>query len=73
MPQFYDTQTGRVVDGRTITGSLRRRRRYQEVRVPDGTVDEVVEWVGDDPQRRQMAVAAERAGQRRKGIIERFS
>lgn len=37
--------------------------------VPDGTVQEVVDWVGDDPARAQQALDAERAGQNRTTLI----
>ncbi len=38
---------------------------------PDGTVDEVVSWAGDDPDRRAAALSAEAArGTPRKGIVD---
>lgn len=41
--------------------------------VPNGTVPEVLEWAGDDQVRRIVALAAEKAGKNRKGIIEALS
>lgn len=41
--------------------------------VPDGTVTEVLEWAGDDPDRQAAAVEAERQGKRRKGILQAFT
>jgi hypothetical protein len=37
--------------------------------VPDGTVDEVVEWVGDDEDRRRAALAAELAADRPRSTL----
>lgn len=37
--------------------------------VPTGTVEEVKEWVGDDPDRARQALEAERAGQNRSTLI----
>jgi hypothetical protein len=37
--------------------------------VPDGTIDEVKAWVGDDPDRAQRALESERAGQNRTTLI----
>lgn len=37
--------------------------------VPDGTVGEVLDWVGDDPDRARQALEAERAGQNRSTLI----
>lgn len=37
--------------------------------VPDGTVTEVLDWVGDDPERAQAALVAEREGSNRSTLI----
>lgn len=37
--------------------------------VPDGTVQEVLDWAGEDPDRIQSALNAERAGQNRSSLI----
>lgn len=44
-----------------------------EVEVPDGTVADVLEWAGDDPDRRNAALEAEEAGKRRKGVLDALS
>lgn len=36
---------------------------------PDGTKDDVLDWVGDDPDRAQQALDAERDGQNRSTLI----
>lgn len=36
---------------------------------PDGTVQDVLDWVGDDPDRAQTALDAEQAGQNRATLI----
>jgi hypothetical protein len=36
---------------------------------PEGTVSEVLRWVGDDPGRAGQALDAERAGRRRSSLI----
>jgi hypothetical protein len=40
--------------------------------VPDGTVQDVLDWVGDDPGRAQEALDAEQAGQARSTLIARL-
>lgn len=40
--------------------------------VPDGTVQDVLDWVGDDPGRAQAALDAEDAGQQRSTLITRL-
>lgn len=41
--------------------------------VPDGTVDDVAEWVGDDPDRAQAALLVERAQpNQRKTLVARL-
>jgi hypothetical protein len=37
--------------------------------VPDGTVEEIVEWVGDDEDRRRAALAAELAADRPRSTL----
>lgn len=42
--------------------------------VPDGTVSDVLDWVGDDEDRRRAALAAELAADKpRKSLIERLT
>lgn len=84
MPTFRDTRTGQLIEAhsRARTVFFRQQARYQEVsdgnevfalpksEVPDGTVAEVLDWAGDDPDRRQAALEVERAGKNRKTVIE---
>ena len=42
------------------------------VDVPDGTVAEVLTWVGDNPQRRRRALQAELAGKNRKTLLNQL-
>lgn len=80
MPRFIDNRTGETVnvpdDSPQLIRYQQRASRYQQVDAeepPDGTVDEVLEWAGDDPDRRTLALAAEKAGKGRKGIIDALS
>lgn len=43
--------------------------KVDSLEVPDGTVQEVLAWAGDDPARRRAAVVAEKAGKQRKTIL----
>lgn len=76
MVRFVDNQSGAVVETTNptrIRAFRRANHRWTEhatIEVPDGTVAEVLEWVGDDPERRDAARAAELAGKRRKGILD---
>ena len=38
--------------------------------VPDGTVDEVLAWVGDDPDKAARALDAEKSGKDRSTLVE---
>jgi len=46
-------------------GAPRRGTAYPE----GGTVDAVVRWAGDDPDRIRQAIEAEQAGKNRKGVL----
>ena len=73
MPEFIHVRTGRTITvGEGIAARYRRDpRRWQEaLDVPEGSVAEVLAWAGDDLARRGAALAAERAGKNRKGIID---
>lgn len=37
--------------------------------VPDGTTDEVLEWVGEDKDRAKLALESEQNGKKRKGLL----
>lgn len=77
---FRDIRTGETITEANPRRAMRMRLRsdrYEEItestNVPDGTVDEVLQWAGDDPERRTLALAAEKAGKGRKGIIDALS
>lgn len=40
--------------------------------VPEGTISDVLDWVGDDPERAQAALVAERDGQNRSTLISQL-
>lgn len=40
--------------------------------VPDGTIGEVLEWVGDDSERAQRALDVERTGQNRSSLVSQL-
>ena len=40
--------------------------------VPDGTIQEVLEWVGDDSERAQRALDVERTGQNRSSLVSQL-
>lgn len=54
--QRIDPETGEQIDS-------------DDSDVPEGTVDEVVDWVGDDQGRATRALQAERAGQNRTTLV----
>lgn len=41
--------------------------------VPVGTVDEILNWVGDDKDRAKAALKAEKSGKKRKSLIEELN
>lgn len=72
MAEFTHVRTGRIIEvGEGLAARYRGNNRWQEtLAVPEGSVAEVLEWAGTDPGRRAAALAAERAGKKRKGIID---
>jgi hypothetical protein len=64
-----DDQAHRYSDERRWTPVSAEPQAVQ-FQVPDGSVAEVLEWVGDDPDRRAAALAAEKAGKGRKTLIK---
>ena len=79
MARFTDSRTGQTIETNNPTRARAYRRlaaRYTEVGgsdindVPDGTVAEILEWAGDDPDRRTRALETERRGKQRKGILD---
>jgi hypothetical protein len=79
MPTFNHKRTGRTItvppdqahqysDERRWTPVSNEPQSVQ-LRVPDGSVAEVLDWAGDDPDRRAAALAAEKAGKGRVTLI----
>ena len=82
MARFTDSRTGQTIETNNPTRARAYRRlaaRYTEQAdtvvddVPDGTVPEILEWAGDDPDRRTRALETERRGKQRKGILDGLS
>jgi hypothetical protein len=78
VPTFVHKRTGRVLEVSDRDAPRYRNGRFEEVsgssqvggiEVPEGTVVEILDWAGDDPDRRAAALAAERSGKRRKGLL----
>lgn len=77
MARFFYQRTKKVVEiPDHLADEYDRRRWYvrlpEAASVPQGTVTEVLAWVGDDPQRRQHALDAERAGKRRATLLRQL-
>jgi hypothetical protein len=62
-PELGTTSTNPFSDDAGEAGTV-----YQS-EVPDGTVEDVKSWVGDDPERARQALEAERAGQNRSTLV----
>jgi len=88
MPSFRHKRTGRIVEVPESDAFRFNNYRYEVIDdqsqnvlagvapvgdVPDGTVAEVLAWAGDDELRRFAALVAEKAGKKRKGIIDALS
>lgn len=76
MPKFYHKRTGKIIDvdeGMAHHYENRRYTRLPEPSVPDGTVAEILAWVGDDEHRAEEALQAELAGKRRKSLVDRLT
>lgn len=72
MAEFVHLRTGRLVEvGEGLAGRYRASNRWREnIEVPTGSVADILDWAGTDPGRRAAALAAEKAGKNRKGIID---
>lgn len=46
---------------------------WEPTEVPQGTIAEVLAWVGDNDLRRQSALTVERAGKNRKTLIDKLT
>lgn len=49
----------KVQDGPVTTEATARVEEVEPLTVPDGSVADILEWVGDDEDRRRAALAAE--------------
>lgn len=45
-------------------------RRLNVDNVPDGSMEDVLEWVDNDPEKAKLAIEAEEAGKERKTLIK---
>lgn len=76
MARFYYARTHREVeipDDRAHEYDGRKhytRLDPEPLEVPDGTIGDVLAWVGNDPARAEAALAAEMAGRRRKTLVD---
>lgn len=79
MVRFWYSRTKKLVDiPDHLADRYESRRWYRRldsptVSVPDGSVAEVIAWVGDDDRRRQAALNAERAGKNRTTLLRALS
>jgi hypothetical protein len=76
--RFLYTRTKKVVDiPDHLADAYEKRRWYQRLpepeRVPKGSVQDVLAWVGDDDDRRTAALVAERDGKQRTTLISALS
>jgi len=78
MATFRHKRTGKVVEVPDDEARRYRNSRWipistepqaVQIQVPEGTVAEVLAWVGDDLDRRRAALEAEREGKRRKTLL----
>lgn len=77
MPEFVHVRTGRrIIVGDGLADRYRNSTRWTEEDqqvVPDGTIAEVLQWVGARRDRRVLALKAELAGKKRKSLIAQLS
>ena len=75
MAKFFYARTKKIVEipddlAEDYDGRRWYSRLPEPLTVPDGSVAEVLAWVGDDIDRANAALEAEEAGKRRKGILK---
>lgn len=75
MAKFTHNRTGRQIEvGEGLAARYRGSDRWTEQgateEVPQGTVQEIIEWVGNNEARRLAALEAEKAGKQRKGVLD---
>ena len=74
--RFYYARTHREVEiPDERAHEYEGRRHYTRIEeapleVPEGTIGDILAWVGDDPARAEAALDAELAGKRRKTLVE---
>lgn len=78
MARFYYERTHKVVEiDDDIAEEYIGRKHYKLLDapqvVPEGNIAEVLEWVGDDPKRRRLALEAEQAGKQRTTLLDALS
>lgn len=78
MARFWYSRTKREVEiPDHLADAYEKRRWYQRLpepeRVPEGSVQDVLAWVGDDDDRRTAALVAERSGKKRTTLISALS
>ena len=76
MARFYYARTHREVEiPDDIADQYDGRKHYTRLSepvdvVPDGSIGDILAWVGDDPARAELALEAELAGKRRKTLMD---
>lgn len=75
MAKFYYARTHRTVEiPDDIADQYIGRKWYTlieaPITVPDGTISEILEWVGDDENRRRVALQAEQIGKQRTTLLD---
>ena len=75
MTRFYYARTKREVEiPDDIAHEYEGRKHYTRLdppdEVPEGTIAEVLEWVGDDEERRKAALLAEEQGKQRTTLLD---
>lgn len=76
MARFYYARTHREVEiPDDIADQYDGRKHYTRLSekvptVPDGTIGDILAWVGEDPYRAELALEAEKAGKRRKTLMD---
>lgn len=58
---------------RKVSGASEGEDKTEVVVAPAGNVSEVLKWVGDDPERAQVALDAENSGHKRKTLMSKLS
>lgn len=78
MAKFYYSRTKKIVEVPDDQAHIYDRRRWYHrlpdpLGVPDGSVAQVLAWVGNNPDRRLAALEAERDGKGRVTLIAALS